>query len=184
MTTINQTTKTINLDTQKKNLLFSIGRSIRYNVKRQRFFECWERGTNALAILFGSSTVYALMQQHQSVAVGISILLTLLSTLSLVIGFGSKARDHRDFAQQYFHLKERLTLEPLTQSLCDEIKIAIQQIDLAEPPVLVVLEQICYNEQINVEGLPKEKMTSIHLCQRLFANYIDICPHRLMHHRK
>ena len=51
---------------------------------------------------------------------------------------------------------------------------------LKEPPVLVVLEQICYNEQLNAEGLPREMMTKIKWYQRLFANYIDIFPHSLL----
>lgn len=185
MTTTNEKTinKTINLETQKKNLLFSIGRSVRYNVKRQRFFECWERTTNIIAILFGSGTLYAVMQQYQSAAIVISVILTSLSALSLVIGFSHKARDHRDFAGRFLALKERLLFEPLTQTLCDEIKIAINRIDLEEPPVLIVLEQICYNEQLNMEGFPKERMTKITWYQRLLANYIDICPNKLIERR-
>lgn len=180
MTTSKKPNKAISLETQKRNLLFNIGRSIRYNIKRQRFFECWERGTNFLTILCGSSTVYAVTQQYQSVVVIINILLTALSSLGLVIGFSNKARDHRDFAKQYLNLKEQLTTKPLTQSLCDEIKLAMQRIDLEEPPVLVVLEQICYNEQINMENLPKEKITPIRWYQRILADYVDICSHRLM----
>lgn len=174
------TDKTINLEVRKKNLLFSIERSIRYNTKRQHFFECWERGTNFLSVLFGSGTLYAVLQSHQSVAIAVSIALTVCSSLSLVIGFSEKARDHRDFSQQFLRLKERLIIEPLTLTLCNEIKIGINRIDLQEPPVLMVLEQICYNEQLNAEGLPREKMTKIKWYQRLFAHYIDIFPHSLL----
>lgn len=180
--TINEkmTNKTINLEARKKNLLFSIERSIRYNRKRQRFFECWERGMNFLSVLFGSGTLYAILQSHQSIAIAVSIALTVCSSLSLVIGFSEKACDHRDFSQQFLRLKERLIAEPLTLTLCNEIKTGINRIDLEEPPVLVVLEQICYNEQLNAEGLPREMMTKIKWYQRLFANYIDIFPHGLL----
>lgn len=129
-------------------------------------------------IQFG--TLYATLQSYQSVAIAVSIALTVCSSLSLVIGFSEKARDHRDFSQQFLRLKERLIAEPLTLALCNEIKIGINRIDLEEPPVLVVLEQICYNEQLNAEGLPREMMTKIKWYQRLFANYIDIFPHSLL----
>lgn len=56
----------------------------------------------------------------------------------------------------------------------------MKRIDVEEPPVLIVLEQLCYNEQIISDGFPKERCSKISWYQRLFAQYFDICPHRII----
>lgn len=178
MTKINN--PTISLETQRKNLLFSIHRSIRYNTKRQRFFECWDRFSNFISVVFGSSSVYAITQQNEHIAIILAVLLSVISAAALVIGFGHKARDHMDFIRQYLSLEHSLLTSELAQAKINEIKHELNRISYSEPPVLVVLEQICYNEQLNAEGFPKEKQSKINVIQRLFANYIDICPHHLM----
>lgn len=169
---------TTNLPQRIKSLRFDLNRSIRYNNKRRAFFEKWDRITNFLGLLFGSSTVVALMQQHQNLAMGLSLFLTALSALALLIGFGNKARDHLEYAQQFAQLANQL-LAPVTEEQLLQIEKAMYELDAKEGEPLKVLERICYNEQCQADGFGQSHQTKIHFIQRLFAHYIDICPHRL-----
>ncbi|UXN37814.1 hypothetical protein N8E87_04955 [Avibacterium paragallinarum] len=169
----------IELENSKNDLLFDINRSIRYNAKRCRFFECLERLVNFIGLVFSSSAIYAITQENQLVATLSGAVVAVASSLALVIGFGNKARDHRDFINDFSQLQTLLLTTKLSEQLINELTAKMREIDSKEPTVLIVLEQICYNEQLIAEGFSKEKCSKISWYQRLFAQIFDICPHRI-----
>lgn len=172
-------TKNLSLEKAKKSLRFDLQRSIRYNSKRRAFFEFWDKATNFLTLLTGSSTVVALLADVEQLQLISSITVAVLSVLSLSIGFGQRATERAEFANQFTVLVNQLEQLPLTQALIDRVKAEMNTLDAKEPAPLIVLEQICYNEQLRVEGFPAERMTPIGWYQRLFAHYFSICPERM-----
>jgi len=49
----------MDFDLEKHNLLFGVRRSIRYHARRRSFFDRYDLFTNAVAVIFGSATIYA-----------------------------------------------------------------------------------------------------------------------------
>ncbi|MDP8176370.1 hypothetical protein QJU83_02280 [Pasteurella skyensis] len=164
---------------QVKNLSFSLERSMRYHSKRRAFFNFWERFTNFISIVLSSGAIYAFSQNHPKFAITSSLVLTIFSALTLVIGFSEKAREHLEFELSFANLKKRLLLSDKSQKLIDEIRAEINMLDAKESEPLTVLEQICYNEQVIADGLSDDLLTPITWYQRLFAQYFSICPEKM-----
>lgn len=169
----------IELENSKRDLLFDINRSIRYNAKRCKFFECLNRFVNFIGVVFSSSIIYAITQEYQLAATLFGVVVTVSSSLALVIGFGDKARDHRDFINDFSQLQTLLLTSELSEKLINDVTAKMCELDSKEPAVLIVLEQICYNEQLIAEGFPKERCSKISWYQRLFAQFFDIRSHKI-----
>lgn len=169
----------IELENSKKDLLFDINRSIRYNSKRCKFFEYLDRFVNFIGLIFSSSAIYVITKEYQLVAILLGAVVTITSSLALVIGFSNKARDHRDFINGFSQLQTLLLTSELSEKLINDVTAKMRELDSKEPAVLIVLEQICYNEQLIAEGFPKEKCSKISWYQRLFAQFFDIRSHKI-----
>ncbi|MBR0573365.1 MULTISPECIES: hypothetical protein [Pasteurellaceae] len=168
------------LEQRKKSLLFDIRRSQRYHQYRIRFFNFWERMTNFISIVLSSSAVYSYATTYPNLALILSFILTIFSALSLVIGFGNKARDHQSFLQTFSQLETDLLKNLLSDDLITEIETRMFAIDNKEPPTLIVLEQRCYNEQIIADGFDTDKhCVKIAWYQKLFEQYFDILSDRI-----
>lgn len=122
------------IEDSKNDLLFDINRSIRYNPKRCKFFECL---VNFIGSAFSSSVIYAITQENQLVATLSGVIVALVSSLALVIGFGNKARDHRDFINDLSRLQTLLLTEKLSEQLIHEVIAKIREIDSKEPTELI-----------------------------------------------
>lgn len=122
------------IEDSKNDLLFDINRSIRYNPKRCKFFECL---VNFIGLAFSSSVIYAITQENQLVATLSGVIVALVSSLALVIGFGNKARDHRDFINDLSRLQTLLLTEKLSEQLIHEVIAKIREIDSKEPTELI-----------------------------------------------
>ena len=167
------------LEQRKNSLGFDLLASIRYHNYRIRFFECWDRMSSVVAVVFGSSVMYNLSQQNTELALYSGLFGTVLSALALVVGFGQRAREHRDFKMQFAQLEYRLSTEPLSEMLLKNLSAEVQLINSKEPPPLIVLGEICHNEQVKAEGFDNEHLSQIAWYQRLFAHYVDLCPHKI-----
>ena len=152
-------------------LNFNLGRSIRYHKARQHFFDLLDKFTNVISIVFGSGSVFALSQQNTNLAMWLGLTLTVLSALALVFGFAAKARDHFDFSKQYAVQERRLIKEPLTEYLLDSVADEIRAIESNEPNVLRALNDLCWNDEAEAQGLPKEELIKVNWCRRLFRHF-------------
>lgn len=142
-------------------LNFNLGRSIRYHKARQHFFDLLDKGTNFVSILFGSSSVFVLSQDNTNLAMWLGLILAMISALSLVFGFATKARDHFDFSKQYAILERRLIKEPLNLDLLKSVADEIRAIESNEPKTLKTLNDLCWNEEAMALGISDKELKKI-----------------------
>ena len=103
-------------------LLFDIGRSVRYHNRRRAFFDRIDRLANMLSVIFGSTAVYGVLaQDHQALALTAAALVTVLSAINLVVGSSQKARAHADFARRFIELEKRMIGVPADSVELSEI---------------------------------------------------------------
>lgn len=152
---------------RKHDLNFNIGRSIRYHKARQRFFDLLDKFSNFILIFFGSSSVYVLSQHNTDLAMWLGISVSVVSALSLVFGFSTKARDHFDFSKQYAVLERRLIKEPLSDKLLKSVEGEIRAIESNEPNVLRALNDLCWNEEALAQGASDKELKKVSPCRIL-----------------
>lgn len=160
----------------RHNLLFSIRRSIRYHNRRRMFFDRLNVVSNALSVIFGSTTFFALLPAIglQYLAIGAAAMVTIISTINMVVGSVRAARLHSDLARRFLELEKRLAADgsPNKKLLSDIIQERLD-IEAEEPPALHVLDAICHNELMRSMGYKEERMLRISPLQRSMAQIFD-----------
>lgn len=167
------------LATKWDGLLFDVRRSVRYHTARRRFFDRLDQLTSMLGLVFGSTTVYGVMEKStdlQPLAISAAAIVTVFSAINLVVGSAQKARQHADFAREFVDLEKRMNATP-SEQLLQEITHARLAIEAEEPPILRVLDCICYNELC--QALGRKQRAEIGDIQRLFAQIVDIRPDKI-----
>src|SRR5713226_3505669 len=146
------------LDDRWYGVLFSIRRSIRYHMRRVRFFDHLNLWATALSLLFGSATILALMGGKDSRwAVLAAALVTIFSVLNLLMGSTRRAREHNDLARRFITLEKGMVLiEQPTEDDLKKYSALRLDIEADEPPILRILDILCHNEQALAEGHPAE----------------------------
>ena len=66
--------------------------------------------------------------------------------------------------------------EVLSEKLLKQITDEKLSIESTEPPVLRVLNEMCWNEEAKAQGIKPEKWREIKWYQRLFSSFFDIVP--------
>ncbi|OOF48643.1 hypothetical protein BKK53_09495 [Rodentibacter trehalosifermentans] len=161
-------------------LQFNLGRSIRYHTKRRKFFDFWDKATTFSALIFSSTATYGILStDNTKTALIAGAVVTVLSSLALVVGFASKARDHFDFVKQYAVLERQLIKEPLSEALLKEITDEKLAIESTEPPVLIVLNEMCWNEEARAQGIRLDKLKNLGFLQRCFSQFFDFLPNNI-----
>lgn len=169
---------------EKFNLQFHLGKNLRYHAKRSAFFSFWNNTHKILSYIIGSATIVAILaKQYELYAVLCNVIILILSAFDSFIGFGDKARDYKEFYQAYKKLeikwRDAKTVEDITQ-LWKEV----DNIEINEPNTLNVLMEICWNEEASYHKYPKEDLRKIAWWQKLPAQYIDVCPLRIVEKSK
>ncbi|EMK0351711.1 hypothetical protein V8J08_003984 [Citrobacter amalonaticus] len=165
----------INLTRERESLLFDIRRSVRYHNRRRAFFDRLDQTTNVLSLVFGSAAIYGVLAQNYAALALISAaVVTIFSAINLVVGSSQRARAHFDFARKFFDLEQKMILAPEVSEECLRTITAERlSIEKDEPPVLRVLDSICYNEQILSMDYPKDQMVAVGFWQRLLSPVMD-----------
>ena len=157
-------------------LQFNLGRSIRYHSRRRKFFYFWDTFTTFCSLVFSSTATYGVLSTNGKITLISGAIVTIFSSLSLVIGFSNKARDHFDFVKQYSLLERMSIKEVLSEKLLKQITDEKLSIESTEPVVLRVLNEMCWNEEAKAQGIKPEKWRKIKWYQRLFSSFFDIVP--------
>ena len=174
--TLRQTENEDKLEDDLFKLQFNLGRSIRYHSRRRKFFDFWDKFTTFCSLVFSSTATYGVLSTNGKITLISGAFVTIFSSLSLVIGFSNKARDHFDFVKQYSLLERMSIKEGLSEKLLKQITDEKLSIESTEPPVLRVLNEMCWNEEAKAQGIKPEKWREIKWYQRLFSSFFDIVP--------
>lgn len=165
-------------------LLFDVRRSVRYHRRRQKFYTFMDNLTNFISLICGSSVIYAALSDGalKLWILYTAIAITVSSAISILLAFSQKARDHSNLANDFIALEiEMIEIdrEEITLSQLTDFKKKRLRIEVKEPPVLIVLDNICYNEQSRAAGLLHQKEVVIGWFQRLCAPFFDFNAHKL-----
>ncbi|ENA0199942.1 hypothetical protein ABFI44_002106 [Salmonella enterica] len=164
-----------NLTSDWEGLLFDVRRSVRYHNRRRACFDRLDQTTNVLSLIFGSAAIYGVLSQaNANWAVLSAAIVTVFSAVNLVVGSSQRARAHFDFARKFFELEQKMMLMPeVTDESLRLITAERLSIEKDEPPVLRVLDSICYNEQILSMDYPTDQMVVVGFWQRLLSPIMD-----------
>jgi len=168
---------------KKEQLLFDIQRSVRYHNRRVAFYERFSKTTSAVSLIFGSSSIYAVLKEHKMVAVILAAIVTAFSIIDLIVGTSSKARLHSDLSRRFTSLEKALLLD---NDVADEKYNVFYaerlDIEADEPPPLRVLDSICYNELLRSMGYDMNYSPAVKITwyQRWFSQIIDIREHAIV----
>ncbi len=171
----------MDFDLEKHNLLFGVRRSIRYHARRRSFFDRYDLFTNAVAVIFGSATIYAVFSSiSKEWAVAAAAVVTVFSSINLVVGSSKMARLHEDLCRRFINLEKRMVEAP-PQSAAELATFVASRLEIEgdEPPILKVLDSICHNELMRAMGYKKEGMLRIGYVQRFFAQFFDLGEHKI-----
>jgi hypothetical protein len=165
-----QTSLTIRWD----GLGFGIRTSARYHQRRVQFFDRWNAATNAAILLSGSGAVMTLLTDAVSQRAAIVVfggLVSAFSLVDLVIGTARMARVHEMLYRQFLDLECRWTAihDPadVDFSGLESEKLRIEQ---GEPPPLVTLVELCWNETARSLG-SSYRIVGIKRWQKVLANF-------------
>ena len=176
------------LETNFHILLFGVRRSVRYNARRQRFFQVCHKTVMLFALLAGSATIVAFGVTFSAdwplwVKLLPAGLVSVFSAVDLIWGFSDRASQHADLVRQFTALEQQLVAAQGNPSadLISDVTDKRLAIETTEPPVLQVLDTLCHNELLRAMGYPWEEQIEVGFFQRWFASVFDISPHRLRH---
>ena len=143
------------LDQRTYDLLFDIQRSIRYHMRRRRFYELPNTMSVVVAAVGGTVAATAFIVE---VAVAwlpalISGVVGLVSTINLAIATGRNANDHGDLARQFIVLEAEFAHgQDLTDDKHEALTKEKLRIERSEPPILRLLDMMCYYEILRSFG--------------------------------
>lgn len=171
------------LETECHELLFNVRRSVRYHNRRRTFFERFHLLTNTIAVIFGSATILTVLSDvspYYPVAAGATV--SFAAALDLVWGFSRMACLHADLARRFIALEREMVLaRHYTEEDLDKFTAKRLDIEADEPPVMRVLDSLCYNELTRAMGYSKEHFVRVRWYQRLLAQFVDVREHRVGH---
>jgi len=160
-------------------LFFGIRRSIRYHIRRRKFYENWHLLTSAAGVVFGSAAVGSLLSSIDSyIALWSAGIVAILSPMDLVVGTSKKAWLHAELAKRFIELEKEIGVE-MTEENYHRLCNARLDIEMEEPPVLHVLNMICHNELLRAMGYGEKYKMEIKWYQRCAAHFFDIREHAI-----
>ncbi|MCY3606572.1 MAG: hypothetical protein OXH45_12570 [Gammaproteobacteria bacterium] len=174
------------LSTQHHDLLFGVRKSVRYHEKREGFFTNVQNIASFVSIL--SSSAAALIITN-FIATGwpalgkvlIPLAGALFSSISLAWRAPSRAAEHKSLKQRFISLERKLIAcrrNPAEEDI-ENLTRERLLIEMEEPPVLEVLEAICYNEITHSMGLSRQSMVTVGRWQRAFSSLFDVRAEKL-----
>ena len=163
-------------------LLFGVRRSVRYHMRRQRFFDRLDRAAALASLMAGSSTVVALLASvGEGLVLAAAAATAAAGACAAVFMPGRRARQHNDLAREFIGLERDLvgTAGDLTPERLAELTDRRLAIEAGEPPILRVLDALCHNELLTAVGGSDDQRATVTRLQRWLANWTDFRPDRL-----
>ena len=163
-------------DEEWRALLFGVRRSIRYHARRRMFFDRLRQITSALGVIFGSATVFTLLDKADPFYTAFAAaLVTVFFAIDLVVGTGPAARLHDDLCRRFIELERQMELaeKPMDAKSLAEFTARRLEVEADEPPVHRVLDMMCHNELLRAMGYDKSHFARIWFYQRWLAHFFD-----------
>lgn len=163
-------------------LLFGVRRSVRYHIRRERWFDGVHNLGALAAAVSGSAAVASLLARLDPAPVTAAVAVTAVTgACELVFGTAKAARRHNGLAREFISLEKDLVAagdapsEPCLRAL----QARRLDIEAREPPVLRVLDAICHDELVTALGIEDAQRSNVGWWQRWCAPIVDLGAHRL-----
>jgi hypothetical protein len=166
------------LQNKEYGLLFDIRRSVRYHMRRCRFFDLFHSTASAVGVIAGSAAVFtALSGLGKTWTIAAAAMVAIISALDLVVGASSMARLHNDLARKFIQLEKEMTIsDELSEKKLRQFISRRLEIEMEEPPVLRCLDCLARNEQLRAEGFPDSEQVHVPWYHRCLAHLISFQP--------
>ena len=155
---------------------FALSRLIRYNGKRQRFFDKLHRLTSFVNAAAGTSAFVTVLSGWPELAAWLTAVIAVVSAADATIGFSERARKYGDQRSRYFDLYCDVLETPPEKFNEDQFRAKRLRIDSDGPPPLKVLDVICRNEEDIARGFARGGTIHIGFLRRLLCQFIDLPP--------
>ena len=119
-------------------LLYDLRLSCLYHQKRSRFFDAWERASQAIAVLGSTAAISQILSGNPGSQLVAAAVVAVSSTVVLVFGTNQKARVHAELARDCSRLIaeiERSGEEPSHTDL-DKWRATLSTLEADEPAAL------------------------------------------------
>ena len=170
---------------------FEVLRAVRYHRRRQQMLERRHHLATVIAFMFSAATITTLLASVPSdwswISAAFAAVVTVATVCDLVFSFARTSWVHSELANRYLAIQRRLALideeRPDLAQQMREVDAQVTEIEMDEPPVLKVLNAMCYNEAIAAflgrEAEAARYLLPIGPVQRFLAPYMDLFPSRI-----
>jgi len=159
-------------------LIFDLRRSVRYHSARRAFFTRQSRLISFASVVFGGSTIAALLSAAPEwVALSAAGAVAVSQAAELVFDLSGKAMRHEGLYRDFIALEQRAEVcgEEMTEAQLREIVADRLRLEAGEPPILRWLGVLCHNELAGSMGEDRH-VVPVSWLQRQLANYVDLGP--------
>lgn len=142
------------LDRQHE-LLFHVGRSVRYHDRRRAFFEALHRISSVFVVLLASSVFLDLLgsaSERPWWITGIALMAAIFAAFDIIVGFSRFATLHHDLKRRFIQLEIEISTQDVTQQNLRSQQAECLRIEQDEPPVYRALDLLCHNELAHAKG--------------------------------
>jgi len=154
-------------------VLYRTELSTLYHQKRERFFSVCDKLGNAVGVIGGSAALASLSNPVLLAWIALSI--TVVSSISLVMGFSDRSRRHADLAKDFRQLEATIVGRgewDFTELDILSWDAKTRMLETTEPPALGALVVLCQNELARAQG-HLGYVVHMNWRQRMFANFYD-----------
>lgn len=146
-----------------RDLLFSIRRSVRYHIRRRRFFDNMNRFmTAAIFVLSAGAVVSILSKINEMTVLVAAAAVTVLSIINLVSEIPRSAWTHADLARSFAEIEKQIILKgDLTE---EDLKLLTAQrleLEKDEPPIMRMEDIKSHNELVKALGLGEPEIVRL-----------------------
>ena len=153
-------------------LLFGVRRSVRYHMRRQRYFDRVNDFGMIVTFLAGGSTLATVLALGHVFQIIAATLTAIVSASHVIFSPARRARDYNAIAQSFVGLEQdiiRAGSDPTDDQLVT-LSLKRLEIEAQEPPINRVLDIICHNELCTAIGTHDQRV-NVTMVQRWLANF-------------
>lgn len=157
---------------------YGVSRLIRYNGKRQRFFDGLHRLVLFINAVLGSSAFVTIVSGEPQIAAWLTAAVAIASASDNVVGFSERARKYSEQRGRYYDLYCQLIGTDPAQYKEDYFREKRLRIDRDGPPPKRVLDVISRNEEDIFRGFDYDETIRISWPRYILRHVIDLPPRR------
>jgi hypothetical protein len=160
---------------RRSQLIMRVRLSILYHLKRERFFDLWDKTASIATTLAASAAVAVLLKRAgdapEAWAAGLT---AALSLIPLVVNPAEKARKHGLLAGEFRRLLSECdgAGERWSEAQCDRFTARLLELEAPEPAPLNVLVIDCQNQLNVASGRPQDRVP-LRFYEKWFKQWVD-----------